>query len=327
MIERLNDQDADVRQAARRVLVRLARHGFRTARGVSKRMRLKAQQRWLDWLALQDDKSEQTALKPGLLALRPEGRLTAVDDDVARCAAELLTASGTRREELLHEWRDSKGGAYTDTLAYAIPQLSEPMQAKARQALAERLTRMTAATLRAMLRDDDAEVRRAATLACGAKKARAHIPDVLPLLEDEEPIVADAARVALKTLSGKDFGPRQDAGRAERSVAMAAWKAWWTKRGKEGPLSIFETVSGGRKPPVSQQQGAYAPRSPMSGGCSLVGSYLFRSTSVVITHTGSLSGSWLMRRCRHASASCSVVNRSWGFSASKRMEAPWTIIA
>lgn len=235
LIERLDDKDADVRQAARRGLVRLARGtDFGPKTGASKRTRRQAQQRWFDWLALQDDNPRQTALKPGLLALHPEGRLLAVDDGVTRRAEELLAASGARREELLQEWRDSKGGEYTDALAYVIPQLSEPMQAKARKALAERLTRMTASTLRDMLRDDDAEIRRAAALACGQKKARGHIPDVLPLLEDEEPMVARAARATLKTLSGEDFGPRPDAGRPEHMLASAAWKAWWAKEQKKG---------------------------------------------------------------------------------------------
>jgi HEAT repeat protein len=91
---------------------------------------------------------------------------------------------------------------------------------------------MTAATLRDMLREDDAEVRRAAALACARKEAREHIADLLPLLEDEEPMVARAAHAALKTLSGEDFGPRRDAGRAERSLAVAAWIAWWAKEQK-----------------------------------------------------------------------------------------------
>jgi HEAT repeat protein len=234
LIERLDDPDADVRQAARRALVRLARGtDFGPRTGASKRLRRKAQQRWLEWLVLQDDKQRQTALKPGLLALQPEGRLVAGDDGVARRVEDFLAASAARREELLIEWRDSKGGEYTDTLAYTIPQLSEAMQAKARQALAERLTRMTAGTLRTMLRDEDAEIRRAAALACGKKKVRDHIPDVLPLLEDEEPMVARAARGTLKALSGEDFGPRPDAGRPERMLAVAAWKAWWAKERKK----------------------------------------------------------------------------------------------
>ena len=54
-----------------------------------------------------------------------------------RRAEELLSVSGTRRDELLRAWRDSKGGEYTDTLAYVIPQLSESMQAKARRAFTQ----------------------------------------------------------------------------------------------------------------------------------------------------------------------------------------------
>jgi HEAT repeat protein len=226
LIERLDDKDADVRQAARQTLVYLARGtDFGPPPGASKAARVKARQRWLNWLALQDAAPRRDE--------RVLAELTPVDADVARHAEEMLAASAARRQELLEQWRDSKGGVYTDTLAYTIPQLSEPMRAKARQALAERLTRMTAATLRDMLRDEDAEVRRAAALACARKEAREHVADLLPLLEDEEPVVARAAHSALKTLSSEDFGPRQDAGRAERSLAVAAWKAWWAKQQKK----------------------------------------------------------------------------------------------
>lgn len=228
LIELLDDKDAEVRHTARHTLTRLARGtDFGPKPSASKRTRRQAQQRWLDWLALQDDKPRDPP------AAHPEGQLIAVDAGVLRRAEEMRAASAPRKEELLAEWRDRKGGEYTEALAYVLPRLSEPMRLKARRALAERLTRMTAATLHRMLQDDDAEIRRAAALACGKKHARDRIPDVLPLLDDEEPAVAKAARAALKTLSGEDFGPRPDADRTERALAAAAWKAWWLKERKK----------------------------------------------------------------------------------------------
>src|SRR5262249_40686681 len=102
----------------------------------------------------------------------------------------------------------------------------------ARDALADRLTRMTANTLREKLRDEDVEVRRAAALACAMKDDRAQVPALIELLEDREPLVVRAARAALKSLTEQDFGPEADATRAERTKAVAAWKAWWAKNGK-----------------------------------------------------------------------------------------------
>jgi uncharacterized protein (TIGR03067 family) len=51
------------------------------------------------------------------------------------------------------------------------------------------------------------------------------------LLDDPEPPVVRAAHVALKALTGQDFGPVPDASRAESAKAVAAWKSWWTKQG------------------------------------------------------------------------------------------------
>jgi hypothetical protein len=53
---------------------------------------------------------------------------------------------------------------------------------------------------------------------------------LIPLLEDREPLVGRAAHVALKSLSNQDFGPDRDASPAERTKAVADWKAWWQKQ-------------------------------------------------------------------------------------------------
>jgi HEAT repeat protein len=112
-------------------------------------------------------------------------------------------------------------------LALAIPKLSGDIQQQARDALTERLTRMTAATLRDKLQDDNPEVRCAAALACGRKIAREHIPDLLQLLDDPEMAVVQSARVALTELTGEDFGPTSDADRRGRADAVVAWRKWW----------------------------------------------------------------------------------------------------
>jgi HEAT repeat protein len=76
---------------------------------------------------------------------------------------------------------------------------------------------MTAATLRNKLRDDNAEVRRGAVLACARKDDDAHVPDLLERLDDPDSAVARMARRALGMLTGKDFPTAKE------------WQAWWEK--------------------------------------------------------------------------------------------------
>jgi hypothetical protein len=142
----------------------------------------------------------------------------AADPEVARLSDELVRAEPGRQEQALQSLRDGKGAVYTDALAHAIRRLDGALKGKARDALADRLTRMKSATLADKLRDDDAEVRRAAALACAMKDDRANAPRLIELLQDPEPAAARAARAALKTLAGQDLGPEP-----------ASWKDWWSK--------------------------------------------------------------------------------------------------
>jgi hypothetical protein len=149
--------------------------------------------------------------------------------DPARLTAELAQAPESRQAALIEKLQESKGIANTQALAAAIPLLSGTRKQKARDALAARLARMTASTLRDKLQDEQLEVRRAAALALAMKEDRKFIPDLINLLGDSELGVARAAHAALKSLTGEDFGPKPDAGRAESAQAIAKWKAWWAK--------------------------------------------------------------------------------------------------
>jgi hypothetical protein len=152
-------------------------------------------------------------------ATRPD-RSPPVDAEVGRLSDELVKAGAGEQEQALRKLRDGKGAAYTDALAHAIHRLDGTVREKARDALADRLARMTAATLKDKLRDDDAEVRRAAALACAMKEERAHVPRLIEMLQDPEAGVAPAAHAALKSLAGRDLGPQ-----------AAPWKDWWSKNG------------------------------------------------------------------------------------------------
>jgi hypothetical protein len=153
------------------------------------------------------------------------------DAEAARLGEELVQAAAGKQDQLLARLQEAKGGAYTQALAAAIPKLTGPVKAKAREALAGRLARMTAATLRDKLKDEDLEVRRATALACAMKEEREHVPRLIELLEDPEVPVARAAHAALKSLTNQDFGPAADASRADVKKAVAAWTAWWNRQG------------------------------------------------------------------------------------------------
>jgi hypothetical protein len=150
-----------------------------------------------------------------------------------KMSEELVAAPAQQQEELLGKYKEGKGASYTLALAGAIPRLSGESKTKVRDALAERFTRMTAATLRAELKDDDPEIRRAASLACAMKDDKSHVPDLFPLLDDSEPLVARAAHAALKSLTNQDFGPAKDASPKDRAQAIEAWKSWWAKQEKK----------------------------------------------------------------------------------------------
>jgi hypothetical protein len=180
-------------------------------------------------------------LKPGVRlteapASEPPGRdkpaqSKGLDAEIGRLSKALVQAPPAQRDKLLGTYKTSPGAEYTDALAMAIPQLTAPAQAQVRDVLTERLALMTAATLHEKLRDADGEIRRAAARACAMRDEREHVPELIRLLEDPEPPVARAAHTALKALTGQDFGPLKDARRAERTKAIAAWKAWWQSNG------------------------------------------------------------------------------------------------
>ena len=141
-------------------------------------------------------------------------------------ARELLEAPSSKWDGVLDRLRDGKGVVYTEALAQAIPELTGADKRKAREALSDRLTRMSAETLSKYLKDRDTEVRRAAAWACACKESKAHIPELIGLLDDREATVAYTAHAALKELTGQKFpfDPK------DRAKAIAQWKQWWAKQ-------------------------------------------------------------------------------------------------
>jgi hypothetical protein len=179
------------------------------------------------------DKPETDPASPGKTEPKETRPAPLPDTESGRLGKELVEASGPKQDQVLDKLRDSKGVVYTEALATAIPRMGGDGKRKAREALAERLARMTAKSLTNYLKDDDAEIRRAAALACAMKESKEHIPQLIELLRDPENTVVRATVAALKDLTGQNFGPGPDATRAERDEAIAAWQAWWKKQGQK----------------------------------------------------------------------------------------------
>jgi hypothetical protein len=153
-------------------------------------------------------------LEPGPAGAKPAAS--------ARLADDLVKAQAAEQGAMLRKLQETKGVENTEALAFAIPRLEGDVKQKARDALVSRLARLKVESLRQYLQDDEPEIRRAAALACAAKKVGEAIPNLLPLLRDREADVARAAHDALKELSGRDLG-----------ADPAAWEAWWKKQGRE----------------------------------------------------------------------------------------------
>jgi hypothetical protein len=149
------------------------------------------------------------------------------EKDAARLSAALISASADVRPGILAQLRDNKGSVHTEALARAAAKLEGEVQTQVREALAKRLSRMTATTLREMLKDDNREIRRGASAACALKSDVQFIPDLINALSDADALVVAAARASLRGLSGKDFGPESTASDLEKAKAIAAWKSWW----------------------------------------------------------------------------------------------------
>jgi hypothetical protein len=223
LIESLEDEQPLIRHGARQALVRLARGADFGPRPAADRMeRKQAVRRWQTWLALQKRTSDADVEEPA--------PADPAEAEAVRLAIELVQAKNDVETPLLERLRSAPEPQGTLALTTAIAELKGPRQAQARFALAKRLSDDPEAALKKRITDENAEVRRAAAVAVGRKKAKTLLPDTLKLLEDQEADVAQAARATLKQLTGKDFGPAPKATPLDRSIAVGQWYQWWVKR-------------------------------------------------------------------------------------------------
>lgn len=152
--------------------------------------------------------------------------------DAKRWTDVLVNASATDRPRVLTLLRDNKGSVNTEALARAASKLTGEAQQEVREALANRLTRMTPATLRNMLNDENREIRIAAANACGLKKDKQLVLDLIGAITDTDHLVTRTARASLKSLTEQDFGPEDEPTALEKKRAAGAWMLWWKKQSK-----------------------------------------------------------------------------------------------
>ncbi|HZY86713.1 MAG TPA: HEAT repeat domain-containing protein [Gemmataceae bacterium] len=183
--------------------------------GATRSVRAKAVKEWKEWWAAQGP--QLSTLDSRAAADRTEG---------GRLASALAQVRPESRQEIVTKYRDSKGVQYTEALALAIAREAGDARRQLREALAERMARMTEKTLGQYLEDEDAEVRRAAALGLAMRESKAHFAGLIGLLLDPQPSVERAAHAALCSLSGEDFGPRVNATEAEKTEAAARWRRW-----------------------------------------------------------------------------------------------------
>jgi hypothetical protein len=251
LIDQLTDPSDAVRQAARRSLVMLSFFPIRAERmatadnsssgdkgaaksavvdfgpksQANKPAQEEAANKWRAWWNEHGgiEKAKRSEIRSVRSGAIPER-------EAALLSAELVYADSAQQAERLTRYRNEKGSVYTDAIVDALPSLNGEILQTARLSLAERLSRMTAATLRDRLGDLRPELRRAAALGWAMKEDRDAIPELIPMLADPDDFVVRGVNAALKSLTGQDFGPARNATPTERTAAVAAWKSWWKKQ-------------------------------------------------------------------------------------------------
>lgn len=80
-----------------------------------------------------------------------------------------------------------------------------------------------------LLNDSDVFVRMAVARVCGDLASPLAVEPLIVSLGDEEPVVREAAMVALRIITGRDFGFDPNGKASERAKRIKAWSSWWEK--------------------------------------------------------------------------------------------------
>jgi hypothetical protein len=135
--------------------------------------------------------------------------------EAAGLADKLVAAGPVRLGQLLGQARDGDEEVCIQALAAALPRLKGEAQDKVQEALVGRLARLDADGLRGRLHEESPAVRRAAVAACGRLRDVGLVPDLIALLEEDDPALAPQAAKGLQAITG------------ERFTQPSEWRGWW----------------------------------------------------------------------------------------------------
>ncbi|QDV07639.1 HEAT repeat protein [Planctomycetes bacterium Poly30] len=126
------------------------------------------------------------------------------------------------------------GAAPTAAWATLLPDLANPDEAQRLTAvleLAETGDPAVAEYILPMLTDSDSFVRMVSVQGLGDLGYKPAVPHLIDRLGDERWTVREAARDALRTLTGKNFGFDPTARELEMKKRIEQWRAWWRREG------------------------------------------------------------------------------------------------
>ena len=146
-------------------------------------------------------------------------------EEAKKLAEEMKTAIGPRVDEILKKMEDNTDAAYREALLdiiYNEKEIRGSYRNKARDALANRMSRLEADKVARYLTEDDKELRKSALLGAERAEYRELIPNIIDRLNDKDPDVAKLAHEVLKAMTKQDHGSTPD-----------GWKRWYEANKKK----------------------------------------------------------------------------------------------
>ncbi len=178
-------------------------------------------------------------LRAGIGVVKAPSRMTS-----AELVQALSKERGPRLKQVLTELETRKGPEVPAGLIAVLANPDKEIQTLSRTLLERNLVRQGAVVVREKLKDDNAEVRKAAIRAAGRTTGMAG--DLIEQLNDGQTDVRDEARAALVKLSGgQDYGP---ALRCRLGPAAASDRALEVVAGKAETVSVRKVAGTLRVP-------------------------------------------------------------------------------
>jgi hypothetical protein len=162
----------------------------------------------------------------------PKGEKPPRTMTVSELARAVTEAKGARLKDLLSELANRKGDEVIIGLHSVIGTKDSEFAPLARSLLTRHLSRLGMDALKKKLDDERIEVRAAAARAAGTK-AMYLAEELVSLLRDDNAEVRKAAHESLVKLNkGSDYGPEENVSEGVREEAVKKWQAWLVKQGR-----------------------------------------------------------------------------------------------